>query len=551
MKILKKIAVIFVGILFACALGGCIGTGDEGGNVPPIEDDVPQIKDIYSYRENSVNIYDSDNIPYGKLLNSAINSVFITPYLAENPTGEAVIVFPGGAYSICSNDIKSDSTSEKEASCIATEFYNAVGISVFVVRYRTTSDSRNTNYRSLITDAQRAIKYVRYNAENYGVDSDKIGVLGYSAGGNLAMQLCLHDEWLCDDENYTKDDIDLVSARPDFGVPSYAVCSFNEELTDNATKVNFTKGDEELIGKYSGENAVTEKTPPLFIWGCNDDKLTKGANLLAQRLAEKGIEYEYHTFFEGGHGIGTAASVSTASQWGDMSKKWIKRICGNSETTEFFYTEERGEQSIELTLTTDFFAHPSIQVDGTDCAIVPFLIENSAKSVIIMQDKNCDGYIAEQGRTIAEQLNKNGMSAFILHYADEDVVRQIVAARKFIIDNKNIFGVTEEIELVAFGNACSFAIEAVFDSEFFCSSVALCNPLLNIEKYTDSILVCKIFICFETKMANDLTIIKFGSSLIGNAVENEVHGYNTSLFVEQNEEIVLGDWFNHWQMFVN
>lgn len=266
-----------------------------------------------------IHLWSKGNMPYDN--GGGYSFAFLTPYLAENPTGGAVLVFPGGGYSYLSSSTngKNNAGDQKEASEIA-EWYNAAGISVFVVNYRTAQADTALNYKQLLSDGTRAVRYVRSHADEYSLDADKIAVQGYSAGGHLAAMLCTQGEteWSVTDPKYTPDEIDRVSSRPNAGILCYAVSSLQEGITHIGTRNRFARGVTQdqmaFFEEYSAELRAAENTCPCFIWHEEGDEAVPcgASEALYHALCDLKIECELHLFKDtvpsGGslHGIGTA-----------------------------------------------------------------------------------------------------------------------------------------------------------------------------------------------------------------------------------------------------
>lgn len=287
---------------------------------------------IYIYRPNNVP-YDSDG--------ETRDYIFLTPYLASKPTGGAVIVCPGGAYKHLSNstDVDGDEFgqgvnnlgNQKESSSIAS-FYNEQGISVFILNYRTKALDSNINYQRILSDGTRAVKYVRYFAENYFVDPDKIAIQGYSAGGHLASMVLTRYDFEIDDPNYTKDAIDEVSAEPNASVLCYAVITLSGDGAHSTTRKNFIS-DESKYEYYSADKAVTSETAPTFLWCHQNDKSVNAeinTKAMAKALEEKGVKHEVHVYDDNGtrdHGIGIAQDYEEAKEWPTLATSFLKS-CG-------------------------------------------------------------------------------------------------------------------------------------------------------------------------------------------------------------------------------
>lgn len=285
--------------------------------------------------ENHDKIYyynDSGNVAYD--ISGCYDCCFMTPYLAAHPTGGAILVFPGGGYNHLSNDSNkkgNDSDGDpKEASAIVP-WLNSVGISVFVVNYRTTCVEKDIDYHQLMSDGTRAIRYIRHNADKYYIDKNKIGVLGYSAGGHLAAMLLTKYDWQIADNGYVKDTIDGESAKANAGVLSYAVLSFVDGSTHSGTRNVFTGGNADLYDTYSPDKLVNENTSPCFCWCEEGDQTVPSASTYDFSLALEsyGVECECHVYGDTGgvlHGIGVAQDFDEARVWPTLATNFIKRL---------------------------------------------------------------------------------------------------------------------------------------------------------------------------------------------------------------------------------
>ncbi len=286
---------------------------------------------ILYYSENNV-AYDDDNDCY--------EYCFMTPYLAARPTGRAVLVFPGGAYSNLSNSHRlADGTKtgtdndgdQKESSSIA-KFYNAQGISVFIVNYRTKSVVGTTiSYKQILSDATRALKYVSKNADKYYVKKDKIAVQGYSAGGHLASVLVTKGCFDIADPTYVKDEIDEEKAVVSAGVLCYPVITLSESYTHKSTAKNFSGGDSAIKTEYSSEKNVTASTAPCFLWCHENDGTVPSKNTKAMRdaLTAANVKNETHIFDDNGtteHGVGIAESFEEAKAWTSLATAFLKSL---------------------------------------------------------------------------------------------------------------------------------------------------------------------------------------------------------------------------------
>ena len=227
----------------------------------------------------------------------------------------AVIVCPGGGYTHRAED------HEGKQIC---EFLNSHGINAFMLKYRLSP----YRYPAQLWDVQRAVRFVRYNAEKFCVIPDKIGVLGFSAGGHLTVMAIEHYDYGRDDG----DEIDRVSCRPDVGVLCYAVVSLEKEYAHkgSARELLGSDGytDKELLSRLSGENSVPSDCPPVFLWHTADDDCVPSANSLnmAKALRDKNIPYEMHIFPTGNHGLGLGLDRPGVKLWSPLLAEWLKEI---------------------------------------------------------------------------------------------------------------------------------------------------------------------------------------------------------------------------------
>ena len=267
-----------------------------------------------------------DVIPYNDVPKGLKSTPIIIPYVAENNTsGICAVVFPGGGYSTLSTD--------KEGAKIA-QYLNSQGISAFVVHYRTTDSGKlSYDYHAILSDGLRAIKHVRYNANEYGIDPDKIFTIGFSAGGHLTCMTATNFDFQVDDPKYTPDAIDAVSARPNAAAPCYAVSSISKTYSHIGTRTYFARGNAELELKFSAENAITENTPPIFLWHTWNDTTVPVQTCLtfAAALNDKNIPCELHIYANGSHGLGLADTNKTAKSWPTLVTEWAFRTLADKD----------------------------------------------------------------------------------------------------------------------------------------------------------------------------------------------------------------------------
>ncbi len=304
---------------------------------------------IYYWTKGNVP-YDSEYTTDYSSGTTAYDYCFMTPYLADNPTGGAVLVFAGGGYNYCSNSYgnngKDNDGRTGEGNAIA-KWFNAAGISVFVVNYRTHAVlNHNGIWHELLSDCSRAIRYLRYHAAEYNVDPDKIATCGYSAGGNMAsLLLNSYEKFTIGSDSvetgYTQSEtdkeIDSLSARADAGVFGYGVLGLTLTSNDGGT---YSDGSTSTMfstasgtrSTYCQYNNISADTAPCFIWQeTNDDTVSSAyASTFAARLAEYNVPYELHLFndtrADSMHGIGVAQEYDEAKAWPSMATNFLKAL---------------------------------------------------------------------------------------------------------------------------------------------------------------------------------------------------------------------------------
>jgi acetyl esterase/lipase len=227
-----------------------------------------------------------------------ISQPTFTVHLAEQPNGAAVVILPGGGFGKVVPD--------KEGTEVA-QWLNQQGIAAFVLSYRTNEDRRVPGWVKPLQDAQRMMALVRSQAKRYGLKADRIGLAGFSAGGQVAAKL------LCDQGklSYQRiDDVDDVSHRPDF-----AMLIYPWRIYDTAT------------GSLMTGVKVSEDVPPTFIVHTDDDASTSlGAVLFYAELKKRKIAAELHVYGDGGHGYGLRkVPGSQISTWIDHAAHWLAK----------------------------------------------------------------------------------------------------------------------------------------------------------------------------------------------------------------------------------
>lgn len=243
----------------------------------------------------------------------AIDIPTITPFIVpkEKATGAGIVVLPGGGYRNLSD--------VKEGSAVA-EYLNSIGISAFVLKYRLGPKYGQPNQ---LLDASRAMRMVRSRPAEWGIDPNRIGILGFSAGGHLASTMATHFD--SGNSNATEE-LEKVSSRPDLQILIYPVITMGE-FTHKGSKQNLLgeNPSEELIQKYSNELQITKDTPPAFIVHGLDDKTVPIENSLqyVQALRKNGVPFEFHLYEHGPHGFGLGGNDPILSTWKDRLTAWL------------------------------------------------------------------------------------------------------------------------------------------------------------------------------------------------------------------------------------
>lgn len=246
--------------------------------------------------------------------------VKLTPYIVSGDNNIGVVVCPGGSYFW--------HDSETEGHEVA-KWLNKNGISAFVLDYRTAYVPafifhhrylfRGNRYPDPQDDLRQAIKIVRENASEFGVDTTKIGAMGFSAGGHLVMSSA---------------ELFALKDRPNFIVPIYPVVTMTEDCVHKRSRRGLLgdnkKNDPELKDLLSLERHVPEDCPPVFLVNCKDDPIVDYRNsvLLDSALTSKNIPHQYLLYETGGHGFGASETKGTAEcrEWKEAFLNWIKTI---------------------------------------------------------------------------------------------------------------------------------------------------------------------------------------------------------------------------------
>jgi len=252
----------------------------------------------------------------GILRISGVTVPTITAYIApkEKATGAAVMICPGGGYGILA--------ASHEGSDFA-KWFNERGISAFVLKYRLPNEKAMTHQHEVpLMDAMQAMKLIRQHAGKWNIDLNKIGVMGFSAGGHLAATLSTH---------YNMGEKASEEAKPNFSMLIYPVISLSPELAHGGSRDNLLgpEKSEELIKYYSNEMQVSAKTPPAFLVHAMDDGAVPVENSIEYYLALKKLKIpaEMHLYPVGGHGYGfRTEGKGSLANWPAAMEGWLKAM---------------------------------------------------------------------------------------------------------------------------------------------------------------------------------------------------------------------------------
>ena len=234
-------------------------------------------------------------------------------YFKPNPdkaSGAAVIIVPGGGYSV----VVYQGEGVTNAKALAQQ-----GVAAFVLKYRLPNDAIMQSKKiGPLQDAQQAIKLVRENAEKWGLDKNKIGIMGFSAGGHLASTAATHFE-----KSYIENS-NNTSLRPDFQILVYPVISMTDSLTHMGSR-NALLGknpDKEDIQLFSNEMQISTNTPPAYLTHTQDDKTVDVDNTIVyfQKLRDNKVDAEMHIYPKGDHGF-----IFRHPSWTYPLFEWMKR----------------------------------------------------------------------------------------------------------------------------------------------------------------------------------------------------------------------------------
>ena len=237
----------------------------------------------------------------------------------EKPNGMCILILPGGGYGALAGNHEGKQVGEWLAQR---------GITGVVVKYRVSGDpEKGYHFPVPQMDARRAVRLARSKAEEWKIDPKKVGVMGFSAGGHLASTcLTMFDDAF---EEETKDEVDALSCRPDFGMLIYPVISMSKPHghTSSAKRLLGENPPQEMLQRCDTALRVTEKTPPTFIVHSADDKVVtlRNATDFMEACAEKEVPVTAHIYPTGGHGYGFPGR-GAAEGWAERLGEWLDTL---------------------------------------------------------------------------------------------------------------------------------------------------------------------------------------------------------------------------------
>ena len=296
-------------VLISVILFTFMSDSNAQDSIPLYPKGVPGSKPAGSVREQHVR--DAKGIL--RIENVVTPTLTIYRAAKEKNRGVAVIICPGGGYRLLAASHEGKDVAEKFASW---------GITAFVLKYRLPNDAIMID-KSIgpLQDAQRAIQLVKERAASWSVDSSKVGIMGFSAGGHLASTAATHFE------KPVIDNPKKISVRPAFAILGYPVISFADSMTHGGSRENLLGKNPSMASRvhFSNELQVTPQTPPCFLVHAGDDNAVPVQNSLFfySALAKNKVQSELHVYPKGGHGFGMN-NKTTSDQWMDRLFNWMK-----------------------------------------------------------------------------------------------------------------------------------------------------------------------------------------------------------------------------------
>jgi acetyl esterase/lipase len=231
---------------------------------------------------------------------------------ADKASGAAIVVCPGGGYA---------RLAPHEGHDVAV-WLNSIGVTAVVLKYRL---GPKYQHPAMMQDALRAIRYTRSKAAEWKIDPNRVGIMGFSAGGHLASTAATHFDG--GDQN-AGDPIEKLSSRPDLAILCYPVITMTDPFAHKGSRKNLLGENppEQMVNLMSNEKQVTEQTPPTFLFHTQDDPGVPVENsmMFALALRQKKVPYEMHLYEHGRHGVGLAPGDPALGTWPKLLENWLR-----------------------------------------------------------------------------------------------------------------------------------------------------------------------------------------------------------------------------------
>ena len=253
----------------------------------------------------------------GKVI-SKVHTPEMLVYPADSAmaSGSAVVICPGGGYTILAWDWE---------GTLMAEWFQEMGITAFVLRYRLPHwENEECRSKVALMDAQRAMRVVRMKADEFEIDPNKIGVMGFSAGGHLASTLSTHFDA---GDKHADLEVERFSCRPDFSILMYPVITMDTSVAHSGSRKNLLGPSPlpEMEFHFSNEKQITPDTPPTLLIHAHDDEAVIPENSIHYYLALKKnhVPAALHIYESGGHGFSFAEGEGAVSGWPQVCIDWM------------------------------------------------------------------------------------------------------------------------------------------------------------------------------------------------------------------------------------
>lgn len=275
--------------------------------------------------QDTISLWEGYKVKHGK----EVSMLVFTP---EKPSGVSVIVCPGGSYHWLDREVEGREVGQWLSSQGITAFvlfYRTVGVPEFIFHSRALF--RGKRHPDMLTDAQRALQWVRDHAGDYGIDPGRTGIMGFSAGGHLAMSsACFsHTDFLAPTGIKTE-----LPLRPAFVVPVYPVVTMHKPYVHKRSRRGLLGDNRQhnrvMMDSLSLERHIPDDCPPVLLVNCIDDPVVRYRNseLLDSALTAKGIPHRYLQYETGGHGFGVSETLGSpeSREWKKEFLRWLEEL---------------------------------------------------------------------------------------------------------------------------------------------------------------------------------------------------------------------------------